>query len=245
MYESCTVSRLSFVATITVIAVSLGANAFGAPQESTISITDASRADSPISITGTVLATEEDSGLLRYSFRTDASLTNVSRRTILAVIVRIDTTGAGKIDLHNTRKNDYFFAEAFQPDTTLKLEESAGPFGEPQAEAEAPAAQPARTVASVKFVQFGDGVIWGDPAAGQDILQERRLAWDQLSSLANTYRTSGEQQFVEELKKPAQLILIEYLQKLYDSNGHDAVSVIKKLTSMIEYADGHQRNMHP
>jgi len=246
MHESCAVRTrmLSLLTTVTVMTALLGANAFAGQEESAISITDASRSGSPVTIVGNVLAKEEDSGLLRYSFRTDAFLTNVSQKPILAIVIRVDTTGANKMDLHNTRKDDYFFAEAFEPNTTLKLEELVGPLGESQAEVEPQSAQP-KAVASVKFAQFADGAIWGDPVAGHGVLQERRLTRDELSSLANTYRTRGEQGFADGLRKPSQSNLIEYLQQLYDSNGHDATSVIKKLTSMIDYADRHQRDMGP
>jgi hypothetical protein len=233
---------LSLLTIATTMAIFLDPNAFAGRSESAISITDASRADSPVAIVGTVLAKEEDSGLLRYSFRTNASLTNESQKPILAFVIRIATTSANKMDLDNTRNDDYFFAEPFEPNTTVKLAQSDGPFGKSKAEVEALPSQPG-AVASVKFVQFTDGSIWGDPAAGQDVLKERRLTRDELGSLGNSYRTRGEQGFVEELKKPSQLNLIVYLQQLYDSNGKDTTSVIEKLTSMIEYADRHQRDM--
>jgi hypothetical protein len=239
----CLFFRRLFPLTITTMTVVLlVTELFASRAESVIPIIDASPAGSPIAIVGTVLATDADSGLLRYSFRTDASLTNVSRKPILATVIKINTTGANKMDQFNTRKDDYFFAESFQPNTTERLEQSDGPFGESQGEVDAPPAQP-RVVASVTFAQFADGTIWGDPAAGRDILQERRLTLDQLSSLATAYRTGGEPQFQEELKKPSQLNLILYLQQLYDSNRNDLARVIKKLTRMIDYADHHQREM--
>jgi hypothetical protein len=119
-----------------------------------------------------------------------------------------------------------------------RLNDTFGPYGEPQARVD-PGASGPTAIAEVEFVQFVDGTIWGDRAAGKDLLQERSLALDKLKFLSDTYRMKGEQQFVSELKNPSELVAILNLQRLYSSNKGNATAVIDKITGMLEQANQH------
>jgi hypothetical protein len=227
----------------TLVVMFLAAGAFASPVESTLSITNVSQPGSPITIVGTVNVNEHTSVQFPYSFRTEVSLTNVSPKAVLAMVVMTDIRNATEIDLNNTRKDDYFFgSDSFEPNTVVMVDDTLGPYGKPRAEAELEPKRPT-AIAKVEFVQFADGSVWGDPAAGKDLLRERRLALDELRFLENTSRMKGEQQFVEELEKPSQLSAILNLQQLYNSNEGDASAVLQKIASMLEQANLHRRTM--
>jgi hypothetical protein len=217
--------------------------AFAAPQELTIPTLDASKAGSPIKLSGSVFFTDEASGVLRYSFRTRLTATNVSSKSVLAVVTMIRTRGTGKIELHNTRKDDYFFrSETLEPNASVSMEEIAGPFGEPTAEIEGRPSTEPKAVAAVTFVQFADGSTWGDKTEGQDLLLKRRPALAQLKLLAEIYQTQGEEPFVGALNKPSSFEAIASLQQLYVSS-KEAAGVLKRLTHMIKCAEEHERAM--
>jgi hypothetical protein len=231
--------RLLVVVTILLAAAS-------GSQQTTIPVGDASRPGSPVVFSGTATATDEGSGVKRYSVTTNVSATNVSRKGILLMVAKVDAIGISKIDLHGTTSNEYFFvSDVFRPNMTEPLTSSVGPVGEPR-EPRDVTVQPENRIAtaSVAFVQFVDGSTWGAPTSAKTILLERRLTREKLASLAETYRTKGEKQFLTQIMEPSQLQAIMNLQQFYLGNGKAAGTVIQKITSMLNCADLHERAMH-
>jgi hypothetical protein len=215
-------------------------------QQTAVPVGDASRPGSPVVLSGTACATDEGSGVMRYSVTTNVSATNVSRKDILLMVAKVDAIGISKIDLHATTSNEYFFvSDVFRPNMTETLTSSVGPVGEPR-EPRDVTVQPENRIAtaSVVFVQFLDGSTWGVPASAKTILLERRLTQEKLASLAETYRTKGEKQFLAQLMEPSRLQAIVNLQQFHLANGNGAGTVIQKITSMLNCADLHERAMH-
>jgi hypothetical protein len=227
-----------------VIAMLLSAWAVGSQQQSATSLTDVSQTGSPVVLSGTVTATDEVvSGSLRFSFRTNISAANVSRKSILLVVVKMNLTGANGLGIKHTRSNDYFFtSDIFYADMVEAIQETVGPVGELLDKTETQTRGPT-AIAKVVFVQFLDGSTWGDPVESRDALQQRHDTLIHLELLRSTYQSKGEKEFLDELMQPSRLPGIGALQQLHKDNVNDPGIVIGKFTKMLNYAEIHQRGM--
>jgi hypothetical protein len=224
-----------------VVALVLAAPMFAPAQESTTFAIEASGNGSPVVLSGTVTATDNGSGRLPYSLEKHFFVTNTSSRNIVLMITEINVTGMTKIDQHETRVDEYFFAaEVFEPGTTRMIDESFGPFGVTSDKVDSQPEEPG-AVARIVFVQFADGTTWGDVAT-QYVMHDRVLTCKELELLADTYRRQGEQSFIARLLESSELPGISNLQQLYLAD-KNADSVIKKIGGMLRYADLHQRAM--
>src|SRR5882762_623877 len=213
--------------------------AFGLPHTE-IRLIDTSSLDSPVKLSGVATFSDEPSKLFRYEYKTTAYVNNVSQKSVLLLVARVRFTGAGGFDLDNAREDDYFFAEdLLGAGKTQTLKDSFGPASAPQAKTALATTDPQAT-ASVLFVQFIDGSTWGELAAGKHMLEIRSLTWEKVRSLAETYRTNGEGQFLLALLRYSDLPAVASLQRTYEST-KDSRGVVAKMTNMLRYADMHAK----
>jgi hypothetical protein len=84
------------------LAVLLTGAAFASPQQATIALVNTSESGSPVLLSGVATAADEGSGVLRYSLKKDISCTNVSSKSILLAIAKIEVTRLTKIDIDET-----------------------------------------------------------------------------------------------------------------------------------------------
>jgi hypothetical protein len=211
--------------------------------ETTSPVVQIGQDGSPLEISGNVTAGDEGSGVLRYSISRKLTVNNVSSKSIMLAVLEVNIRNISKIDVHSTREDDDFFRpDSFAPNTTKTLEESTGPFGEPTSGAVLEPAAPEATV-RVVFVQFADGSTWGNPDAGRRALRERYLSWDEMKLLSEAYQKDGKERFGAELLKPTDLQAIRKLQRLYADGPKDMAVVLNEMSTMLRYADLHQRGM--
>jgi hypothetical protein len=214
----------------------------------------------PVLLSGTVTPADSRRARVRYSYKVSISATNVSDKSILLMITRVDINRELGEDnsLSTTERSlttvddDFFSSSLFDPGATRCTEDfdpaatnmpghSLAPFGDAPFDL---GAEPPKTaaVASVLFVQFADGSTWGDRKAAEEALHERSLTVDRLTFLEEVYRTKGEQPFLIELLKPSQPVTVAALQELYREK-KDAALVIARLTAMLHDGDMHFRGM--
>jgi hypothetical protein len=226
------------------IVVFLSVAVFGSVRTSETSLVDASQPGSPVVLSGAVTAHDEiATEWIRFSFRTSISATNVSQKSILLILLKIDMTSANGLGIHHSRSNDYFFTtDVFSPDSSQTIEETIGPVGELQGKTEAQPPGPT-AIAEVVFVQFADGSTWGNSSEGKDILQERRATWDRLRFLMRVHQSKSQKDFIDDLMQTSRLPGIGHLQWLYKNNNSDPAIVFKNLADMLHNAELHQSAM--
>jgi len=207
---------------------------------SEVRLTDDSPPDSPVKLSGISTFDDEPAGRFRYKYRTTTYVDNVSQKSVLLLVAKLRFTGTGQFDLDNTREEDYFFAEdLLESGKAQTLKDSFGPVGAPQAKITLDPTDPQAT-ATVLFVQFIDGSTWGDLEAGKHMLETRRLTWEKLQSLAETYRAKGEERFLLEFTRHSDLPAVGSMQRTYEST-KDSTAVIARIRNMLRYADMHAK----
>jgi hypothetical protein len=216
---------------------------FSLAHETRLEVTDVSGQDCPVSLSGFTIARDSGAGTLRYSIDTELSVTNNAPKPILLLVIKVDTRGVSKIDLHTTSERDLFFkSDITQANATDRLELHTGPFGEPQAPVEKSITQESKVLVKVTFVQFADGTTWGEPAAGRSALDERQAIWAELKRLMDIYHAQGEERFVSALKIQSQLSAIQYLQHLYSISSNPN-EVLSSIAVMLRNAELHSTSM--
>jgi hypothetical protein len=213
-----------------------------AAQQKAIAISDVSGMGRPVAFSGTVGATDDGPLPFKYALTKNISITNLSGKSILLVVTKMNITSLTMIQNQETKTDDYFFGEnVFSSESTSVLEDSATRFGAPGRNVELEQQEPSATVQAA-FVQFTDGSTWGDEVAGKDALEQRRLMLIKLRFLEQTYRDEGRVPFTGELAKPSQMPAVATLQQLFAKTG-DLKMVLAKLNHMLHQAEIHEHDM--
>jgi len=177
-------------------------------QEFTIPVSAPSETGSPVALHGSLTATNDLAGDPSCPCTASLSLVNVSGKRIVILITelvsQIEVAGVVRSRFDYRGIDDYFFkADLFEPNATKIVETRIIPYGEEQHQGEPAEVPPQlKAMAQVIFAQFADGSTWGDLAAAKEPLKNRLQAWNELLSLANIYRTQGEQRVLAALKEP-------------------------------------------
>ena len=210
------------------------------PEQFSYPLIDKSQRDSPISLSGTVDSKDDISAEKpRTSFMVRAELTNRSGRDILLAIVRMEMKSTNGFEANHTRINEYFFSsDVFRNGATEAFQDIVVPLEHIDNENMGHPTRP-KASARVAFVQFLDGSTWGESEDADEVLLERQETWRELRSLADTYETNGEQEFVNRLAKPSSLQTIKYLQGVF-SNDKSITKVITEINQLLSHADLHR-----
>jgi len=152
--------------------------------------------------------------------------------------------------VNDTSSHDYYFSELFEPQSTEEREWTFGPFvsrmevksdeGTRWVDIEPSRTAQQKVIASVLFVQLGDGSTWGDQDEAKAALAVRRDSVKRLFDLESIYRREGEAAFIDDLSKPTDLPVISVLQNLCNQS-HDKSKVVDRLFRMIATAEEHAR----
>jgi hypothetical protein len=232
---------------ILVFLVLLSTDLFCSTETSETSLVDSSQVGSPLVLSGAVTAKDEiEAGIIKFSFRTDISMTNVSHKGILLLVIKVDMTGANGLGIHHTKTNDYFFtSDVFKPGATETTEESIGPIGERQGATEEQPPGPTAT-AEVAFVQFVDGSTWGNASEGREIIQERRETCDRLKFLVAIHQSKDENRFIDSFMESSSLPGINHLQWMYKNtkDKSDNDFVFRTIQQMLGNAEVHLKAMN-
>jgi hypothetical protein len=211
---------------------------YASTQQSNIAVTDVSGMGSPATLFGTMVTTDDEPLPFRHTLKKNISFTNLSSKSILLIISKINVSGLTNTDDQQTKIDECFFGDhVFNFGSTEVLEDSSTRFGESTGdtkEEEEPTA-----TAEVVFVQFVDGSTWGNREAGKGAVDERRLTIERLRVLAHTYRAASHKQFTNELARPNAILI---LQRIYAKNS-DLQAVIARINHMLHYAEIHERGM--
>jgi hypothetical protein len=101
-------------------------------QERAIAISDVSGMGSPVAFSGTVGATDDGPLPFKYASKKTISITNLSGKSILLVVTKINITSLTMIEEQETKTDDYFFGnDVFSSESTSVLEDSSRRFGAP------------------------------------------------------------------------------------------------------------------
>jgi hypothetical protein len=186
---------------VPVLVLCLGSASAGVT-ELRMEIQDLSNKGSPIQISGYMILRYDRANQFPFSYEQSTSVKNVSTKSILLMIVRLEaSSGPGRDEKYS---QEYFFAD---PLGTGQVEISHGPeqrFGTslingeplPYKKDPHPAAQ-----AHAEFVQFSDGSTWGDADSAADALDARRKIVEELDLLEHLYEQAGEAAFLDQFAR--------------------------------------------
>ena len=208
-----------------------------AAQETTV--VHVSDQNGPIAISGTMIFTDDESETTPYSFRIKASAKNVSPRPVLFFKVAFPLSSDTSPDpAPQEYEHDYFFSpHAFDPASALDFEISLEHYGSRVAGSPSPHV---RATARLVFVQFTDGMTWGDgPDVMKDILKARKTTVYELNVLKDAFDKSGNEGFVAEITRTTYSVpALSALQRVYKEEGLEAAKTTA--WSMIESATRHE-----
>lgn len=230
--------------------------AFGfAPQQSTIPVVVPAQSGAPVVLSGVLTAARTRAQRLRYTYQANLFFTNASGKGILLSITTVDvaaTEGEYEQAIASslippsrklTRIDDYFFTPyVFNAGATRNWQELLDPVSASEGRSGA-APIPVSATGAVVFVQFTDGTTWGDEKAAAEALQTRRLSFEKLRLLEKICQTQGPQDFVDELMKPSELLIVSTLQRCYRETNKDVRAVIEELTRMLRSAELHTSDL--
>lgn len=217
--------------------------------EVSLPIVATSRPSDPVMLYGSLTGSDDSSRSAIFSCEpctAHLSMANTSGKNILliatAVRIQIEADGVIRSSAEDRGVDDYFFkTDVFLPNSTRVLEtkifsQGLGKNGEN-------ASRKLIAEARVIFVQFSDGAIWGDQAAGKEFLEARWQAWDQLQFLDGAYHSGGEQQLLSTLRQRTDWA--PYLGDLIvaQANERGGDTAVKELESLLRVGAIHLREM--
>jgi len=133
---------------------------FASAQQRTLAVTDVSGMGSPVTLFGMMVTTEDEPLPFKHTLKKDISYTNLSSKSILFIISKINVSDLTNDDFQQTKIDEYFFADhVFNSKSTEVLEDSSARFGESTGDTKLEEEDPTAT-AEVVFVQFVDGSTW-------------------------------------------------------------------------------------
>ncbi len=196
----------------------------------------------PIAISGTTVFTDDRSEKTPYSFKIRASARNVSSHPVLFFKVVFPLSSDTSPDpTPQEYQHDYFFSlHPLNATSAIDFEISLEHYGSRVAGSASPHV---RATAKLAFVQFTDGVTWGDdPDIMKDILRARKMTVYELNVLKETFEKSGDEGFVAEITRtgysaPALLAL----QRVYREEGLEEAKTTA--WNMIESAKRHEQEI--
>lgn len=214
--------------------------------QSTKPLTTPAQNDAPVILRGVVTAvTKQDAAGHSFdSFEVQVSASNLSAKSILLLISKVQTTGMVENKITHISIVDYFFdSEPFQPNTTKMFQETGPPYGLSLTGYRI-ARDKAQGRAELEFVQFTDGTTWGSSEQLTQALHEREYGWSKLKLLAKCYREIGENAFVTELLKLTEPeskgnSVIGKVRSEYSNNG--VKGAVEAVDGMLHWAAEHQR----
>lgn len=204
----------------------------------------------PVRVSGTISFQDDPPQAIRYIYRTEGFLSNVSRKGILMTVVHFGAGGVNTLGLNHSYEMDHFFSPAIlQAGGLEKIEGSPVSFGEttfdgkPVPEQVGPHAHP-KARAQVMFVQFVDGSTWGDVHVGREFILSRRSSLAELKRLEQVLNAQGPEAFAHELSNSAASLQFPALLALTNECKSKAGScLIDELHSMLQAAAEHQAAM--
>jgi len=169
-----------------------------------IPLKDESPKTSPISTAGQVVFRCDSSKTMPFSYGRSIFAKNTSQRAVLFMAIHIEATGAGGPPDDFTYTEDYLFSDPLQPGSVETRNFPAQSFGtsvngNPKT-CSRPDPEPTAS-ATLEFVQFSDGSIWGDKDVAWFALDARSKAVSELDWLEHVYEQRGNDPFLEELAR--------------------------------------------
>jgi len=194
---------------------------------------------SPLRLSGIITAKDRPSESLRYSFERQLTATNLSKKSILLVVLQVSVADLGDQNSKNIVEDDYFFGpNVMAPDAIRAFDQTIGPFGTIATPGTDDKPKEPEATSSVLFLQFGDGSTWGDLKNAERPLQLRQKLWTKLKELNEVYETKGRAAFGTSLLEPSDLAVILNFQHQYRADESGAVA--NKIKTMLHFAEVHQ-----
>jgi hypothetical protein len=215
-----------------------------------IRLQDVSAKGSPLQVSGTVSFEDDSSKPIRYTYRPEGSIANVSGKGVTLFVIHFEAGGVNAPGLDYTYDEERFFGlDILEPGKTESIHNSPVRFGastingQPVPEDVGPDAVPAAT-AEVTFVQFVDGSTWGDPEAGHKSLIVRTQTFHELTRLEQVLEEGGERALKAEVSNMDIRFQPPCIGNLVRSCNNRAASCLADgLHSMIQAARQHETEM--
>lgn len=195
----------------------------------------------PLRISGTISFEVDPSQALRYAYRTEGAVTNVSGRNVLLTSIHIEAPGENAPGLDSNLVVDHFFGPTvLRAGQTEEIDMPSVSFRTPTVNSSGPPIRVA--TAKVTFVQFANGSTWGDGDAGHRLILYRRLTlWKLQKFEQDEQLLSAQDADVRELLNSFWNVQFPTIGALLSDCKPKAGScLIDGLHSMLEAARGHQ-----
>jgi len=204
----------------------------------------------PVRVSGTISFQDDPSQAIRYTYRTEGFLSNVSRKGVLLTVVQFGAGGVNTPWIDFNYIMDRFFGPAvLQAGGLEKIKDAPMPLWEPRVngkpvpEQVGPEVHPMAT-AQVTFVQFVDGSTWGDVDVGREFILRRRSTLGELKRLEQVLKAQGVDVFARELSNSAASFQFPAIGALiYECKSKAGSCLIDGLHSMLQAATEHQAEM--
>jgi hypothetical protein len=214
-----------------------------------IRLTDISAHGSPLRTSGFVRFSDDHSSGIRYTYRVDGSVKNLTSKGIMLAVIEIKTKDVDGPPLDYIYENDMFFdSDVIEPGEVIPL--NTCPFksggssvsGHPIWGTGPKNTSIPKASARVVFVQFSDGSSWGDAQAAQESLNTRRETLRELRWLENSLWDKDAGELKDELSKKALLLpCIGSLSSKCDGKPNSCL--VDGLHDMVEAAKRHELGM--
>ncbi|HKF49155.1 MAG TPA: hypothetical protein VKB38_17485 [Terracidiphilus sp.] len=204
--------------------------------------------DSPIRVSGQVIFQDDPSQAIRYTWRVEASIANMSDKDVVVSVVHFEARGINAAGLDDQRSDERFFGQKnLQAGGVENISGSVrlgAPTlnGKPVSEEVAPDTMPAAS-AEVTFVQFVDGSTWGDADIGRRLIRERTNTLNELNWLEQVLNERGAGAFIHDLSISNLGLQYPAVGALVSHCGSDAACLIDGLHSMLQTATERQAEM--
>jgi hypothetical protein len=149
----------------------------------TVALHDVSEHGAPLRVSGAISFVIDPSQAIRYTYRTEGSVANVSDRDVVLTAIHIEASGENAPGLDSNLVVDRFFGPTvLRAGQSEKIDMPPLSFGTPMVNSSGP---PIR-VATVKvtFVQFVNGSTWGDADAGRRLIRQRKFTLERFERLS-------------------------------------------------------------
>ena len=206
-----------------------------------IALHDVTEQVAPMRVSGTISFDVDESQALRYTYRTEGSVANVSDKDVVLTMIHIEASGENAPGLDSNLVVDRFFGPAvLRAGQSEKIDMPPVSFGTPTINSSGPPIPIA--TAKVMFVQFANGSTWGDADAGRRLILWRRLTLRKMTTFEQGLdaQGAGVRDFLNSFWN-AQFPAIGTL--LSDCTSKAGSCLIDGLHSMLQAAREHQVEM--
>jgi hypothetical protein len=215
-----------------------------------LALHDVRKHRTPVRVSGTVSLQDDPFQAVRYTYRTEGFLSNVSRKGVLLTVVHFGSSEGNAPGFDHSWILDRFFCPAvLQAGGLEKIEDSPIPFGKtivngrPVPDEVGSDARPTAT-AQVTFIQFVDGSTWGDVDVGREFILRRRSTLGELKRLGQVLDAQGADEFARELSNSAASFQFPAIGALiYECKSKAGSCLTDGLHSMLQAATEHQAEM--